>query len=55
MLLSQFFNREKNEVLFKLYEILRQKMGVRGDETPQRESMGYTELCNLYNKLYKTS
>ena len=54
-MLSQFFNREKNEVLFKLYEILLQKMGVRGDEAPQRESMGYTELCNLYNKLYKTS
>jgi len=54
-MLSQFFNKEKNEVLFKLYSILQAKMSYSKCKEDIRESMGYTELCNQYNKQYKTS
>jgi hypothetical protein len=55
LMLSQFFNKEKNEVLFKLYSILQAKMSYGKCKEDIRESMGYTELCNQYNKQYKTS
>ena len=53
-LLSLLINQEKNEVLFKLYQILEDSMCYREGHVP-KESISYEEITRIFNKTYGAS
>lgn len=61
-MLEQFFRRDKNEVLFKLFSIIldsmchpRSSANHKGKQGPRLRFMHYQQICDLYNRQYKTS
>ena len=55
LMLTQFYKREENQVLFNLYQTICQETARQQAKQPTPVYLSYSELCKLFNARYASS